>query len=74
MFFVKSCRHLIFVSTFNAIDWTNGNFMPHTKTVILATLVPISPYMINLKVITIKTIGHRPQSDYLIKRYHQIKF
>ena len=64
MFFVKSCRHLIFVFAFNAIDWTNDNFMPHSKTVILATLFPISPHMINLNVITIKTTGHSPQSDY----------
>ena len=63
MFFVKSCRHLIFVFAFNAIDWTNGNFMPHNKNVILATLVPISPHMINLKVIMIKTTGHKHQSD-----------
>ena len=46
------------------IDLTNGNFMPHSKIVIFATLVPISPHMINLNVITIKTIGHSPQSDY----------
>ena len=64
MFFVKSCRHLIFVFAFNAIDWTNDNFMPHCKTVILATLFPISPHMINLNVIMIKTAGHSPQLDY----------
>jgi len=48
--------------------------MPHSKNVILATLVPISPHMINLKVIMIKTTGHKPKLDSQIERYHQIKF
>ena len=51
-----------------------GNFTLKIYILILVIKSLISSHQNDLNVVTIKSTGHKPKSDYQIESYHQIKF
>ena len=51
-----------------------GNFTLEIGILILTIRSLISFHQNDLDVVTIKSTGHKPKSDFQIESYHQIKF
>ena len=73
-YIIPTCWHPILQPAFNLTWRLKGNFALEICILILAIRYLISFHQNDLDVVTIKSTGHKPYSDYQIESYHQIKF